>query len=121
MEISYYYKHEADQFSFIRIPKMMMTQELFASLSLQAKILYGLLLDRLGVARQNKWLDDDNRVYVLYQISEIMQDMNISKAKAIKSLSELEEIGLVEKKPRGQGLPTILYVKNFVTEPVELG
>ena len=101
MEISYYYKHEADQFSFIRIPKMMMTENLFASLSLQAKILYGLLLDRLGVARQNKWLDDDNRVYVLYQISEIMDDLGYSKKKSIEFLGELEAFGLIEKKRRG--------------------
>jgi len=119
MELSYYYKHEAEKYSFIRIPKMMMTEELFASLSLQAKILYGLLLDRLGTARKNQWIDENNRVYVIYQISEIMEDMNVSKSKAIKSLSELEELGLVEKKQRGLGKPSLLYVKNFVMEQVE--
>jgi len=116
MALAYYYKHEADQFSFIRIPKLMMTKELFASLSLQAKILYGLLLDRGGMARKNDWIDEEDKVYVLYQISEIMTDMNISKGKAIKALAELEKIGLVEKRLRGLGQPTLLYVKNFVVE-----
>lgn len=58
MELAYYYQHEADQFSFIRIPRAMMTEELFASLSLQSKILYGLLLDRVSVARKNQWVDE---------------------------------------------------------------
>ena len=116
MALAYYYKHEADQFNFIKIPKMMMTEELFASLSLQAKILYGLLLDRVGIARKNGWTDEEDKIYVLYQISEIMTDMNISKGKAIKALAELEKIGLVEKRPRGLGQPTLLYVKNFVVE-----
>ena len=113
-EYRYYYRHEADQFSFIRIPKAMMTEELFASLSIQAKILYGLLLDRVGTARKNQWVDDENKVYVIYPIQEIMEDMNSSKSKAIKSLSELEDMGLVEKKQRGLGLPSLLYVKSFV-------
>lgn len=119
MELSYYYKHESEQYNFIRIPKMLMTEELFASLSLQAKILYGLLLDRVGTAKKNHWIDENKKVYVLYQISEIMEDMNISKAKAIKSLYELEQMGLVEKKQRGLGLPSLLYVKNFITESIE--
>lgn len=114
MGLDYYYKNEADKYSFIRIPKAMMTEELFASLSIQAKILYGLLLDKLGEASKNKWIDDENKVYVIYPITEIMDDMNVSKGKAVGSLSELEDIGLVEKHPRGMGQPSLLYVKNFV-------
>lgn len=120
MEYSYYYKNEADRFSFIRIPKLMMTEELFASLSLQSKILYGLLLDRMGIAKKNNWIDEENKVYVIYQISEIMEDMSVSKSKAIKCLSELEQIGLVEKKQRGLGLPSLIYVKDFVLNVPEV-
>lgn len=120
MEYSYYYKNEADRFSFIRIPKLMMTEELFASLSLQSKILYGLLLDRMGIAKKNNWIDEENKAYVIYQISEIMEDMSVSKSKAIKCLSELEQIGLVEKKQRGLGLPSLIYVKDFVLNVPEV-
>lgn len=115
MDRSYYYSHEAEKYSFIRIPKVMVTENLFSSLSLQSKILYGLLLDRIGVARKNDWIDEDKRVYVIYPIAEIQEDMKISKKKAIDSLSELENIGLIEKKQRGLGQPNILYVKDFVT------
>lgn len=116
MQFSYYKRTEAEQFSFIRIPKAMMTEEIFSSLSNQAKILYGMLLDRMGSAVKNKWVDELNRVYIVYPISEIQEDMNISKGKAISSLKELEELGLVEKKLMGQGRPTWLYVKNFILE-----
>ena len=120
MDRRYYYKNEAGQFAFIRIPKAMMTEEIFSPLSIQAKILYVLLLDRMSEARKNKWIDDDNRVYVLYQISEIMEDMNLSRQKAVKALSELVEIGLVEKKQRGLGMPSLLYIKSFVTDSAEV-
>lgn len=115
MGFDYYYGTEADQFSFIRIPKPLLTEERFFSLSIQAKLLYGLLLDRMGLSAKNGWLDKENRVYIIYQISEIQEDLGFSKKKAIDYLGELEALGLVEKKRRGLGLPTILYVKNFIT------
>ncbi|MCI5613475.1 MAG: replication initiator protein A [Agathobacter sp.] len=98
MTFAYYEKDQADQYSFIRIPKAMMTEDVFAPLSVEAKILYGLLLDKMGAAVKNQWLDEENKAYVIYQITDIMEDMNISKKKAIASLKELEEVGLVEKK-----------------------
>lgn len=113
MTFKYYTRNESDQYSFIRIPKAMMTEELFVPLSMQSKILYGLLLDRMGSSVKNNWLDDNNRAYVVYQITEIMEDLNVSKKKAMEYLNELVEVGLVEKKVRGLGMPSMLYVKNF--------
>ena len=34
---------------------------------------------------------------------------------AVKLIKELEEIGLIEKKRQGQGKPTKIYVKNFIS------
>ena len=116
MQLGYYYRHEADQYSFIRIPKVMMTEDLFSAMSFQAKILNGLLQDRMGMAQKNNWIDEENRAYVVYQIAEIMTDMNISKQKAVKSLAELVDMGLVEKKQRGLGMPSLLYIKKFTVE-----
>ena len=113
MTFAYYEKDQAEQYSFIRIPKAMMTEDVFAPLSVEAKILYGLLLDKMGAAVKNQWLDEENKAYVIYQITDIMEDMNISKKKAIASLKELEEVGLVEKKLQGLGQPSLLYVKKF--------
>ncbi len=113
MDFSYYDKDQADQYSFIRIPRAMMTEEILDPLSMESKMLYGLLLDKMSLSFKNQWLDDDNRAYVLYPISEIMEDMNISKKKAMASLNELSDMGLVEKKPQGFGRPSVLYVKKF--------
>ena len=113
MTFAYYEKDQADQYSFIRIPKAMMTEDVFAPLSVEAKILYGLLLDKMSASVKNQWLGEENKAYVIYQITDIMEDMNISKKKAIASLKELEEVGLVEKKLKGLGQPSLLYVKKF--------
>ena len=119
MKFNYYYGTEAEQFSFIRIPKALLLDKTFSTLSLQAKMLYGILLDRMGLSMRNGWCDKGNRVYIIYQISEIQEDMGFSKKKAIEYLKELEEFGLVEKKRRGLGLPSILYVKSFLVKEVD--
>lgn len=114
MKFDYYYGSQADQFNFIRIPKAMLTDKTFESLSLQSKMLYGILLDRMGLSMKNSWFDSENKVYIIYQIAEIQEDLGFTKKKAIEYLSELESFGLVEKKRRGLGLPSILYVKSFL-------
>ena len=116
MAFDYYYGNQADQFNFIKIPKTMITDPMFENLSVNAKLLYGVLLDRMNLSMKNRWFDDENRVYIIYQVAEIMEDFNFSKKTAVKYLNELVEFGLVEKKRRGLGLPSLLYVKSFIIE-----
>ena len=116
MKFNYYYGSQAEQFSFVRIPRIMLTDKSFQSLSMAAKVLYGVLLDRMTLSMKNGWFDEDNRVYIIYQIGEIMEDLGFTKKKAMDLLQELEGFGLLEKKRRGHGLPNILYVKSFMTE-----
>ena len=72
MAFEYYYGTQADQFNFIRVPKLLMHDVAFTELSVDAKMLYGLLLDRMNLSMKNGWFDDENRVYIIYQITEIM-------------------------------------------------
>ena len=116
-QFDYYYGDEADQFSFFKIPKLLVTSKTFSHISNDAKILYGLLQDRMSLSRKNKWFDEENRVYIVCSIDEIAELLNCSRNKAIKSLQELDTekgIGLIEKRRMGQGNNTIMYVKNFV-------
>ena len=114
MNFDYFYGGQANQFNFIKIPRDLLTESIFDELSLSAKVLYGVLLDRMSLSMKNGWFDKENKPFIIYQISEIQVDLKLSKRKAMDCLRELEKIGLVEKKKRGFGLPNILYVKNFV-------
>lgn len=116
MEFDYYYGAQADQFSFIRIPRMLLIEETFSSLTLQSKMLYSVLLDRMTLSMKNGWFDEKNRAYIIYPIAEIMKDLGFSKKKAMDYLNELEAFGLVVKKKRGFGLPSIIYVKSFIIQ-----
>lgn len=112
-----YYGIEAKQFTFLRIPKVLFTEERFKGLSLEAKVLYGLLLDRLSLSMKNGWLDDDNRVFIHYTLENIMEDLGYSSGKCVKIMQEFDDkkgIGLIERKKQGLGKPDSIYVKNFM-------
>jgi len=115
MRFDYYYGSQADQFSFIRIPRVMIKDPAFAGLSAYAKLLYSVLLDRMSLSSKNGWFDEENRVYIVYPVTEAQTDLGIGKKKAMEVIAELVEFGLLEKKRRGQGLPSLLYVKSFMT------
>ncbi|MSA01708.1 hypothetical protein GKG47_15825 [Lactonifactor sp. BIOML-A3] len=117
IEFDYFYGMESQQFAFYRIPKMLVKDERFKKVSNDAKLLYGLLLDRMSLSQKNGWFDDKNRAYIIYTIDEIAEDLGIGHEKAGKILGALDSkkgIGLVERVRRGQGKPDIIYVKNFV-------
>ena len=111
----YYYGAESDQVSFIRIPKLLLCDPMFADLTLGSIVLYGVLMDRMSLSDENGWRDDKNRVYIRYKIKDIQKMMNISEKTATTYLQGIENIGLVEKVKVGLGQGNILYVKNFIT------
>lgn len=117
VSFDYFYGTQADQYSFYRIPKALFQNDYFKNLSSDAKILYGLMLDRMSLSIKNQWFDEQNRAYIYFSIEDIMDLLNCGKNKAIKSLQELDQengIGLIEKKRQGFGKTNIIYVKSFV-------
>ena len=117
-QMDYFYGHEANQFTFFRIPKLLFLDERFIGLSSDAKILYGLMLDRMGLSVKNGWIDEKNHVYIYFTLEEVMEYMRIGKDKGVKLFAELDDekgCGLIKKKKQGLGKPTLIYVMNFVS------
>lgn len=115
MKFDYYYGQEAEQFTFIRLPKILFTDEKFKQLSSNAKILYGYMLDRMSLSAKNQWIDKENRVYIIFTLENVMEVFSCSERKASYLMKELDTksgIGLIEKKRQGLGKPNLIYVKN---------
>lgn len=117
IEFGYFHDYESEQFAFYRIPKVLFTDEYFRNLSSDAKVLYGLMLDRMALSIRNNWVDNEGKVYIIFTLEQVMEYMNCGKDKGVKILAELDTdkgIGLIERVKRGLGKPTIIYVKSFV-------
>lgn len=120
MSFDYFYGQQSDMFSFYRIPKILFTEDRFWNISTDAKLLYGILLDRMNLSAKNQWFDDAGRVYIIFTIDEIQSALGCRDRKATKLLDELEKkCGLIERKRQGLGKPNLIYVKNFIGSDVE--
>lgn len=114
INFNYYYGRESEQFSFFRVPKVLFTDPSFKNLSSDAKILYGILLDRMELSEKNGWVDENNKKYVYFTIEHIKETLGCGKGKSIKLMSELDTdngVGLIKKKRQGQGKPNMIYLR----------
>jgi len=118
MSKKYFYgRRQADLFSFIRIPKLLLTGKRYRKLSCEAKVLYGFLLDRMSLSAENEWFDDEGRVFVYCTISEAAEEViGCGEKKACSVFKELEEIELIERKRQGLNKPNLIYVLDFSEE-----
>ena len=92
--MDFFYGDQAEFFSFYRIPKVLITDKRFRKLSCEAKLLYGLLIDRMSLSMKNQWLDRQNRVYIYYTIENIMEDLGCGHEKAGKLLVKMNDFSM---------------------------
>ena len=116
MTLDYFYGQAGELFSFFRIPKALFQEQRFQNLSTDAKTLYGILLDRMSLSVKNEWFDKKGRVFIIFTIEDVKRTLRCADNKATKLLRELENFGLIERKRRGLGKPSLVYVKNFSSD-----
>ncbi len=114
MEFDYLYENQSEQFAFYRVPKVLFSDVRFKCLSTEAKVLYGLLLDRVSLSRENNWIDKEGKVYIIFTRKSLCEALQCAKTSATKYLCELENFGLIERIKQGLCKPDLIYVKNFI-------
>lgn len=116
----HFYGNQSEQFTFYKVPKQLFVDEKFHNISAEAKLLYGILLDRMSLSSANGWRDEDGKVYIIFTVEEVQTSLGCAEKKAIKLLNELEsKCGLIDKVRQGLGKPNIIYVRNFLERGVE--
>ena len=113
MMLDYFYGQSGELFAYFRIPKALFQDSRFRQLSTDARTLYGILLDRMSLSAKNSWVDEHGRVYIIYTVREVQESLCCAEHKAVKLFRELEQADLIERKRRGLGRPSLIYVKNF--------
>ncbi len=112
----YFYAESAEKFAFFSIPKLLFTDSQYKNLSYGAKVLYGLMLDRMGLSLKNGWKDGQGRVFIHFRQSEIMELLQCGKEKAAKLISELQCANggaLIDIVPAKNNRPRRIYLMRF--------
>ena len=118
MDFEYFYGKQSSQYAFYRIPKQLFTERQFDVLSIGAKLLYGMMVDRMELSLKNGWLDRNGKVYIYFTVDEVKDKFHCANDKAMKLIRELDSeqgIGLIECVRQCLGKPNFIYVKNFVS------
>lgn len=115
-QLSYFYGKEADQFSFFTVPKILFKDPEYKDMPCEAKMLYGMMLDRMSLSIENQWFDDQKRAFIKISEDFIMENLGCGRNKALNLMKILEQSGLIERKKMGQGKSSIIYVKRFIRQ-----
>lgn len=118
MNFDYFYNSKSLMYNFIRLPMVLMEDEIFESISIEAKVLYSYMINRMGHSYKNGWIDEDGKVFIYYTIESIKDQFNCASEKANKLIAELDIkswIGLIKKKRQGLGKTNRIYVKDFMS------
>ena len=92
-----YFKKDTALPPFIPLPRFMIASEH----SINAKLLYGLLLNRTMLSQKSGWVSEDGNVYVIYTIKQMADDLNRSERTVKTALNELENAGLITRVRQG--------------------
>ncbi len=87
-----------EQFTFFKLPKCLIDDACFWGLSIDAKLLYAIFLDRVSLSIKNGWVDETGRVFIYYSVINICEILNCGTQKACKLLDELEMFGALERR-----------------------
>lgn len=109
-EFPFICSNDLHSFRFVRLPKVLIEEPEFKGLSTDSKMTYGLLLDRMSLSKKNHMVDADGRVYIIYPIEDLADDLKCCKKKAGKLLAELSNIGLITRIRIGLCKPDHIYV-----------
>jgi len=102
-----------EQFAFYKIPKALFTNPQFSGLSVEAKVLYGLMLDRVSLSRHSGWLDEAGRIYIYFSNKDVQEQLGCGHCKASRHLRELETSGLIQRQHQWLGNPDRIYVRDL--------
>lgn len=119
----FHYGQEAENYTFYRVPKILFTAEAFDHLSTDAKLLYGILLDRMQLSVRNRWIDEDGKGFIYYPRQNIMDALTCGNKKAGQLLAELDErhgIGLITRIHQGLGKPDKIYVHKCIVPDMKV-
>lgn len=104
------------RFFHMQLPQWLFQDRKYKPLSLEAKVTYAFLFNRFQLSRLNGWVNDEGEVFIVYPRKKLAEDMGISYRKAITSMGELADAGLIWEHRIGRGSPNRIYITAILSE-----
>ncbi|HBI7117523.1 TPA: replication initiator protein A, partial [Clostridium perfringens] len=102
---------------FFQVPKQFMNKDSkYYNMSSDSKLLYAILADRNSLSISNGWIDENNRVYFIATIENLMELTGWGNQKVVKQLKELRKFDLLISEQKGQGKPSWHYLLQIEIE-----
>ena len=100
----------SDTYRFLKVPHVLLYGEKFTTMTVEAKLLYALMQDRVSLSAKYNWRDKLGQLYIYYTIKEIEKMLNCGHNQALRILDELETMNLIRRVHQRKGRPTKFYV-----------
>ena len=107
ISINEYMTSETKLPAYLPYPRFLLSFDL----TLTAKLVYALLLDRTTLSQKNGWFDEAGHIYVLFTLKCMAEAINRSTMSVKKALNELQTAELIERKHYGFSMPNRIFVK----------
>ena len=116
-ELDYYKSNETLSHKYYQIPQELFESSLYKdNLNSDSKILYAFLLDRLSLSNRNHWVDNNNRIFLIFTRQEVQEKLGLSEKTVTKAFKQLSDVNLIEEKRQGLGKPNLIYVAKIQYE-----
>ena len=112
--------NETLQHSYYQMPQELFCNEKYKKLSIEAKVIYAFLLNRMNLSRINKWINDRGEIYLIYTRKEIQSKLNLSDKPVTRAFKELRETNLIKEERQGFGKPNLIYIGKIEQEELQI-
>lgn len=111
--------NETLKYSFYQMPQELFDNEEYKNLSIEAKVIYSFLLNRMKLSKINHWVNDQGEIYLIYTRKEIQNKLNLSDKPVTRAFKELRDINLIKEEKQGFGKPNLIYIGKIEHEEIE--
>ena len=118
--MKFYKINETLQHSYYQMPQELFCNEKYKRLSIEAKVIYSFLLNRMNLSRMNKWINDKGEIYLIYTRKEIQSKLNLSDKPVTRAFKELREAKLIKEEKQGFGKPNLIYIGKIEQEELQI-
>ena len=106
---------EIIKYQYYSMPKELFNG-VYNTLSLEAKMIYTLFIDRLELSKKNNWINENGEVYLVFKREDIAKKLSLTDKTVSKSIKELKNLNLVFEERRGLGKPNLIYIGKLNSE-----